>query len=295
MILFGGEMIYIKSSDTTITKYSLQDNTSQVVFTSKDPERKIMDFAIGNSGNLYVTLALPYNIGNARDFQIVESNLSTGNVLRTISPKMQGMLMKYLFEAGDTEIIIESSGDGCVSYGNISRFQNNSMIEITDYGVGCTNKPRYLGFDESANKLIMASIISYTSGNDIKEDWDVLYTQNVLNGEINPIYDLKIVPDLRKLILSDDKNKVALISTTGVSVLDLNSKTVTKKITYDFKNVNNFQWRLQNNNLIGVKALQMSVISLEAGKVMEFEAPRYSSAPLGVFNNGIILLSSDRE
>ena len=264
--------IYIVDTDT-ITEYSLLNKTSHIVFKNSKENTSIVQIVFGNSGYLYVTFS-PYGHSTKHNSaEIFEVDISSGKTIRRLADFQFRPFdtVNYLFQSQGFDIVQSQGGDGCTAVGILARYKNGTTTPITQYGIGCNEYPRYLGFNEKTNQLIMAAILP----NSLKRSsfrsfvkYDVLYEQNVLTGEITPLYDLKTISGLQDVLLTEDKTSALLVNETNTNIVDLSKKTIIKTLPpVNYKGYESM--KIQDNELIVLdfEKDKMLIMDLDSGKI----------------------------
>lgn len=289
-----GDTIYLADANT-ITKYSLPNKQSQIIYTNPYNDRVIQSLSLDDTGYLYVGLSPKDYYAKNSTFSLDIVDLASGKTSRTLSslPHVTYGGISYLFKAGDYDIIASFGGDGCGGYGEISKFIAMKKEQIAKTGVGCLEEPRYIGTLPSKNQILLANVLPGSWNPSAPQEsvkYDVLYGQNALTGEKEPLYDLKKIPELSAIILNEEKNTVLLATPKNLSLFDLEKKIITK--TIEFKSEFNGAWTLKNNELIDTfyypDSMSISLIDVQTGNVkqqMSFPTKNDSYNLLGKWNN----------
>lgn len=237
-VLDSSGNIYLIDNDSVI-KYSLASKTKTIIYTNQLSDRQLIAVAIKEPDYFYLTEApIPYYGKTEMLHTIREIKISDGEtrVIENLRPTLYGN-SDYLFKSSEGDIIGTFGGDGCGGFGKIYRYTDHA-IDVVKTGGGCVEEPTYLGAAENRESLFLLSSVPKTFP---ETKIDSFYTQHVLTGNKEIIYDFKNISNQpEKVILNQEKTKVAAINKTSITIIDLVTREIEKTIPLD--NIDSYFW-----------------------------------------------------
>lgn len=227
---YYGDRKNIYRNDLNVDVMDFNASSTPVYYSGKD--KQIANFDLSRNGAfLYITLMKDYEANEGAELELMEYNISTkeSRLIIKQKPVLYGNL-SYIGRAGAKDIVGTFGGDGCGGYGEIYSVENLKVDKVLETGAGCVDKPRYIGYDEDKNALILASAQinnKLNPGDSNFIEYDKLYYQDAINQNIELIADLKDLSFSEySLELSKNKNALVWIKDKKIYFYDLSQKKI---------------------------------------------------------------------
>lgn len=229
-VLGSNGNIYIQEQDR-ISVYNLDSKQKTDLYKIPDPNYEFIGFSYNeNQNKLFVTERKNEASFDENKLTMKEIDLKTG-LVRELADFKQVFYggKNYMFQDGEFDIVTSIGGDGCGGWGDIFRLTKTSSEKILTTGVGCSEDPRFLGFDAPKSLIYLYSIKpgveSQSDAVEFNQVADKLYTYNTKTGQTETLYDFKEPGNKNSdIFLSSSKDKIAVLQGKALRVINLTSK-----------------------------------------------------------------------